>query len=205
MRHISQSGRPQTGFAIIEVLVTLLVLLIGLLGLAGLLLQSQRHEVETYQRAQALIVLQDIVERIKANRKAASCYVVTTDTATGSPYLGSGGSVTSTCTAGVSEKDDRALLDIAEWNNLLLGSTELASSTNSSKVGGLINARGCVSFDATTKLYTATVAWQGLGASAAPGSGTNCGKGNYADGTATDNDTLRRVVTVTLRIGDLSA
>ncbi|MGE5027346.1 MAG: prepilin-type N-terminal cleavage/methylation domain-containing protein, partial [Betaproteobacteria bacterium] len=47
------------GFSMIEILVTLVILLIGLLGLAGLITRSQQAEMESYQRAQALILLQD--------------------------------------------------------------------------------------------------------------------------------------------------
>lgn len=202
MNHAAMRRAPASGFAIIEVLVTLLVLLVGLLGLAGLLVQSQRYEIETYQRAQALIVMQDMVERIKANRQVAPCYVVTTDTSTGAPYLGTGASDPSACAAtvtGATETKERALQDMEEWHDLLLGSNEQIGTAR--KVGGLINARGCVSFDATSSLYTVTVAWQGLGASATPGSGTNCGKALYGS----EADALRRVVTMTLRIGDLNA
>lgn len=192
------------GFALIEVLVTLLVLLIGLLGLAGLLVQSQRYEIETYQRAQALIVLQDMVDRIKSNRQAASCYAITTNTSNGAPYMGTGSTIAApTCTvSSVTAHNQRAVADLVQWNSVLLGATELLGPANAARqAGGLINARGCVSFDATTRLYTVTVAWQGLSASAVPGTGTNCGKDQYG----TEADALRRVVTLTMRLADLNA
>ncbi|MDP2155736.1 MAG: type IV pilus modification protein PilV, partial [Sulfuricella sp.] len=61
--------RRERGFGMIEVLVSLFILLTGLLGLAGLLARSQQAEMESYQRAQALVLLQDMVARINANRK----------------------------------------------------------------------------------------------------------------------------------------
>ena len=58
----------QRGFTLLEVLITLIILAIGMLGLANL--QSKIHvtEVESYQRAHAVLLLQDMVDRIHSNR-----------------------------------------------------------------------------------------------------------------------------------------
>jgi type IV pilus assembly protein PilV len=55
----------------IEVLVSVVILLIALLGTAGLIARSGQSEMESYQRAQALTLLKDMVARINANRQAA--------------------------------------------------------------------------------------------------------------------------------------
>ena len=68
----------------------MVILLVGLLGLAALMTSSQKAESESYQRAQALLLLQDMVERINANRAVAACYAITTDPSAGTPYLGVG-------------------------------------------------------------------------------------------------------------------
>ena len=52
----------------IEVLITFVVLLVGLLGLIGLQARTQQAELESYQRGQALVLLQDMVDRMNANR-----------------------------------------------------------------------------------------------------------------------------------------
>lgn len=187
----------------IEVLVTLLILLIGLLGLAGLQMQAQRSEMESYQRVQALVLLQDMVGRLNANRKVASCYAVTTDTANGAPFLGTSSTiVTPACTAGTVEQNAMAVRDMQDWQNLLLGAAEDAaggsSCTPTSCVGAMIGARGCVSYDATADLYMVTVAWQGLGKTFAPPVGQNCGTGLYGD-----DEAQRRVVSLTVRIANL--
>ena len=77
------------GFAMIEVLVTLIIVLVGLLGAAGVLVVGHRSSVEAYQRTQALILLEDMVDRLSANRQVADCYAVT-DASTGAPQLGHG-------------------------------------------------------------------------------------------------------------------
>ncbi|MGA0032362.1 MAG: type IV pilus modification protein PilV, partial [Burkholderiales bacterium] len=100
---VALPGRPaDRGFTMIEVLVTIIILTIGLLGLAGLQARLQVAEIEAYQRAQAILVLQDMVARINANRKNVTAYV------TASP-LGEGNAVQS-C-AGKTGAD----LDLCEW------------------------------------------------------------------------------------------
>ncbi|MCY0854930.1 type IV pilus modification protein PilV [Cupriavidus sp. D39] len=186
--------RSQAGFGLIEALVTLIVLLVGLLGPVGLLLASQRAEIESYQRAQALILLQDMVERINANRSAAGCYAVTTDTVNGLPYLGTGAAAALPCALGTVQAYTLANSDLAAWSNLLAGAAESSSAGNS---GAMIGARGCVSFDAASGIYLVSVAWQGKGKTAAPTAGLGCGKGLYGD------EALRRVVSTTLQIANL--
>lgn len=173
--------REERGFGMIEVLVSLFILLTGLLGLAGLLARSQQAEMESYQRAQALVLLQDMVERINANRKDAASYV-------GTYYPTS----VSTClTTGM------AAIDLCQWQNALLGAAETTSGNKA--IGAMIGARGCIfQLDAANQIYMVSVAWQGLGKTAAPTDSPACG-------TETDYGAAeqRRVVTAILQIARL--
>jgi type IV pilus assembly protein PilV len=190
--HSVQNG--QGGMALIEVLVTLIILLIGLLGLAGLQLQAQRSEMESYQRVQALILLQDMVARLNTNRKVTSCYAVT-DSAVGAPYFGTDSAVAPACASGTTEQNAIAIQDMTAWSDLLKGAAEAAASGNT---GAMIGARGCVSQGAADpNLYTVSVAWQGLGDSFAPVD-QNCGKDLYG------SEAKRRVVSMSIRMADLS-
>ena len=65
----------QRGISLVEVLIAMVILAVGLLGLVGL--QGRLHiaQVESYQRAQALILLQDMQNRIVLNRNNAADYV----------------------------------------------------------------------------------------------------------------------------------
>lgn len=184
--------QTQQGSSLIEVLVTLVILMLGLLGLVGLMLQSQRSQMESYQRVQALVVLQDMVSRINTNRKAAACYAVTT-AADGSPFLGTGSALTPACAVGTAEQQARAVQDMTEWHNLLLGSTE---KSGTSDVGTMLGARGCVQL-VSAGVYQVSVVWQGHGKTAAP-AGVSCATGRYGD------DAQRRAVTVPLQIASLS-
>ena len=188
--------RRQAGLTLIEVLVSVVILLVGLLGLAALMTSSQKAEAESYQRAQALLLLQDMVERINANRGVAACYAITTDPSTGTPYLGVGADLTSlVCGVGSTTANTRAVQDITQWSSLLEGATETAGGN----VGAMVGARGCVTLDdAATRTYTVSVAWQGMTATKAPDAALNCGKDLYGD------EKLRRVISIPLRLANLN-
>lgn len=64
--------RHAAGFTLLEVLVALVVLSIGLLGLSGLQATSLRNNHSAFLRSQATILSNDIVDRMRANRDAAT-------------------------------------------------------------------------------------------------------------------------------------
>ncbi len=193
---LTRRARGEAGFSMIEVLVSLMLLVFGLLGLVGLQARAQVAELESYQRAQALILVQDMVARVNANRKTVGCYVTTTP-------LGTGYSGTPTCTAGSGTSATRAIadLDLAAWNDALLGASETTSS-GTTKVGSIVGARGCVTYNATTGLYRVAVAWQGMATTISPASTDSlatCGQNLYGT-----SDALRREVGQYVRIASLS-
>jgi len=61
----------QSGFTLIEVLVTVVVTSLGLLGFAGMLAKSVAANREAYIRSQATLLSYHIVERMRANKPAA--------------------------------------------------------------------------------------------------------------------------------------
>jgi type IV pilus assembly protein PilV len=199
--------RREAGVTMLEVMVSLLVTALGLLGLAGLQVQVQRAEFESYQRTQALILLHDMVDRINNNRATLSCFALTTNGASGSPFLGVGAAGTPAC--GFSTAANNAMADatIGEWDNLLKGSAESKGGTS---VGAMVGARGCVSYDAATELaspvtgtvlpgtgvFTVAVSWQGTADTVAPA--VSCGNTLYGP------ETRRRTVATTFRIAALN-
>src|SRR4051812_2253721 len=56
----------EQGTSMLEVLVTLVILSVGLLGLTGLITRASMMEYESYQRAQAVMLLSDMVEKINS-------------------------------------------------------------------------------------------------------------------------------------------
>lgn len=182
------------GFSLIEVLVSLVILLVGLLALAGLLVHANRVEFEGYQRKQAVIMLQDMLERLAANRNASPCYGIST---TETDYLGSAATVTvSACVNGSTSEQTRASDDLNEWDAILQGGAEVANT--SSKIGGAMNARGCIVDNGVVNganQYTVSVAWQAMTPASLGSALSTCAKGSYDS-----NDELRRVVSASVRI-----
>lgn len=183
----------QRGATLIEILVSLVILMVGLLGLVGLMIQSQRAQLESYQRLQALLLMQDMAARLNANKTVASCYVLASSLGTGNSTV----PAPTACAVLTATPDQKARVtqDLTEWRDLLLGSAELSGAD---KVGAILGARGCVTRDAASDLYQVSVAWQGGGATAAPPGGVTCGQGEYGD------DASRRAVSITVQLGNLS-
>ncbi len=181
--------RLQRGLTLIEVLVTILILSIGLLGMAGLQSRLQQSEMEAYQRSQALLLLNDMANRIATNRNNAASYV----TGTSSP-LGVG----MVCPTSTSTSKE---IDFGEWCNALQGAGE---TSGTSKLGVMLGGRGCVESLGGGE-YLVTVAWQGLIPLAAPPSGVACGANSYdgAAGSSCTGDLCRRVVTTIVRVATL--
>jgi type IV pilus assembly protein PilV len=169
----------------LEVLVALVIVVLGLLGLAGLQARIQAAELEAYQRTQALVLLQDMVDRLTTNRKQALNYV-TTGVGTGTA-LGVCGPMTG------------HQRDLCEWSNALLGASE--TSSGGTALGAMIGARGCISNPVASlpREFVVAVAWQGLTPTAAP-AGSTCGQGQYGA-----NEALRRVVTARVVIACLQS
>jgi type IV pilus assembly protein PilV len=208
MAYTTDSRNRSRGFNLLEVLVAMLIVMVGLLGLAGMQARAQVAELESYQRAQALVLLQDMVERVHMHRNTHTCFRFTTNTTNGSPYLGTGSGAAPTCSASTSNDNAMATAALSEWKDLLLGAAEDLGGTS---VGAMAGARGCVSYDAAseltdaggaalpdTGLYTVAISWKGTSDTFAPT--VNCGN----DNTLYVAETRRRVASTTFRLAKLN-
>lgn len=183
-------GAAERGTSLVEVLVTMVILAFGLLGVAALQTKMGVAEMESYQRAQALLALSQITERMNANpaQAAADAYVT-------AGSVGTGDTEPADCT-GIAVGPNR---DLCEWSNTLKGAAEQSSGT---KVGGMQGARGCITPVQTYNpgrgvcnagVYRVSVAWQGLVPTVTPA--LACGTGSYGG-----NDSYRRVISSTVSI-----
>lgn len=66
--------RRQSGLGMIEILVAVLILSIGLLGLAAMQVTSTKMTTQAQQKTQAILLAQDLIERVRANRDNAADY-----------------------------------------------------------------------------------------------------------------------------------
>lgn len=185
---LSHSCQRQQGVGLIEVLVTIVILAVGLLGVVGLQSRLQTSEMESYQRAQALLLLEDMASRIATNRNAAANYVTGTTTP-----LGVGMTCSSIGTA------TRQQIDSTQWCNALQGAAETFSG---SRLGAMIGGRGCVESLGSGQ-YLVTVAWQGLMPLVAPPATVACGVDEYDGGSSCTDDLCRRAITTIVRVANL--
>ena len=79
----SVARRRAAGVSLVEALVALLVLSVGLLGIAGLFVESVRNSRTALLRTQAINLVGDMADRIRANATARDAY--DTDTYGGGP------------------------------------------------------------------------------------------------------------------------
>ena len=179
-RHVA-SRRRMHGVTMLEVLVAIFILTIGLLGTAGMQSHMQTTQVEAYQRAQAIVLLQDMVDRVNANRKDVANYVAA------DLGLSAQDCTVPTTVAGK---------DLCDWNNALFGAAEMKGTQT---LGAMTGARGCITNPVTTmpRQIVVAVVWQGLRPTVAPG-GTACGQNLYGAG-----DRQRRAMVAQITIGCL--
>lgn len=190
----------QRGGLMIEVLVTITILAIGLMGLMQMQARLQKSEMESYQRTQAVILVNDMASRLSTNRADIDSY----ETDGLSPaYLGVGGPSTP-CDSTFA--DGLQLGDSGEWCRALQGAAETQTG---SSVGAMLGGRGCVE-NVGPSQYIVTVVWQGLTPISAPPVEVTCGAGLYnlpagsACAEVVNADMCRRYVTTLVRIADLN-
>ncbi len=147
----------QTGFSLIEVLVSVVILAIGLLGLAGLQSTGLRANGSAYMMTQATALANDMVDRMRANIPGvvAGRY----DNITASP----GGSSCYNASGGCTTPAAAANADALEWYTALAARLPSGTGTVTCNAG---SPRRC----------TVTVMWDNDRSGA---TGTGCG-GNPA-------------------------
>jgi type IV pilus assembly protein PilV len=196
---IPSAVHGQAGFSLIEVLISMMIVAIGLLGLAGLQARAMNAEFESYQRSQAVLLANDMVERMRMSRTSYGKFKNVSTATTGSGYLGTAGANSYTVDCASTDAGDVAL---CEWDSLLTGTAE---TTGGSKVGAMIGARGCITYDSTSEIagvadsgvFAVTVVWQGTQDTVASTSNL-CATGLYG------GEARRRVVTMSIRLARLS-
>ena len=186
MRHRA-IAYSQHGVTLLEVLITIVILAFGLLGLAGLQARMQVAEIEAYQRAQAIVLLQEMVDRVNANGKNIDYKDIDVTVGTGATQPA--------ITACAAQSTTKAR-DLCEWHHALLGASEKKGTTN---LGAMIDARGCIenTVPDMPREFLVSVVWQGLAPTASPPAAITCGSGSY------DPDTTRRAVVARIKIGCL--
>jgi type IV pilus assembly protein PilV len=170
-----------SGFTLIEVLIALVILAFGMLALARAIATASLDELEFFQRGQSIVIAQEMVERINANRKQAVLYV--------GDYMVPAAAVDCTAELTVVARDQ------CEFRNRLLG----ADTRDGARViGAPIAARACITETAPgSNTYIVAIAWQGVKPTGAPDSA--CGENAF------DREENRRVFSTVVQIATLGA
>lgn len=150
-----QSGFPSQclGATLIEVLISLLIVAVGLLGMAGLQTVSLRTSHSATLRLQALVLGNDMLERVLANRQGALLGAYDDR-----PRILNPGCMTpSGCDAA-----ELAAHDLAQWQAALEGSLPAGAGTvclDSTPQDGLPTAHGCDANEAGASAVYAVKIW----------------------------------------------
>lgn len=196
--------RPQRGFTVIEVMVTLVIILLGLLGVFGLQVKAANVELESYQRAQALSLVRDMNAKLSESRGQIADYLTNDVSSTdGDLYVGvMATGVTDPCAGLVTPT--AAKLALCSWGELIRGA---AAKEGTAEVGAMLGARGCLirveppQLGAAADIFVVVV-WQGLTATNDPPDDALTGKNNCAN--SVDFGTgLRRGIALRVMVPDL--
>lgn len=181
----------QSGFSLIEVLVTMAIIAVAVLGMAGMQAHALRIQKDAGTRAAAIVVVLGLIERMETNNVGAVArnYVVTPSQV----LTGLIDCRTSTCTAA-----QLANFDLNEFRQTLTERLPGASATISAAGTGPI-------------VYTIEVTWSertyaGRGATLAARAGTEtvAGTTTLAGGVDAGGATETMRVTMTRRVYDRS-
>jgi type IV pilus assembly protein PilV len=162
MKHISRRVRC---FSMIEVLAAVLVLAVGVLGYAGLQARAMQSTGESYYRAQAMAVAQDLASRMQVNAAQLGTYTTAANWAgTGPTAPNSTNCLTASCTPA-----QIAMADI----------TDIRYEAGALLTQGQVNVESCLTATNLTCIY---VSWGGTQpTSGASGQCVN-GSGQYVKG-----------------------
>lgn len=137
------SRSMQMGFSIVEVMVTLVILTVGLLGLAGLQARAMSSEIESYARGQAILLVDDMSDRILSDPVSAKIGAF----GSANTY---GGAIAA-CASGTPQENE-----LCSWGNAIKGN---AVKQGTATIGTLNTPVGCVTWNAPTLTYQVSVAW----------------------------------------------
>ncbi len=183
----------QQGSSLIEIVVTMLIFAIGLLGFSALQGRAQKAELESYQRVEAVNLINWMAAQIKSNPAAVGCYGYSN---LGTAYVGTGYDATYACSSyGTTETQAQVVSDVNTWDDMLDG---VGESSGGTATGGLVNARSCINYDGVNNTLEIALVWQGLVETTAI-TETDCAESAFG---GFDSNTTVRSMVYTVRLAD---
>ena len=133
--------REQSGFSMIEILVTLAIISLALLGTAGLQAYSMKLNQGGQFRTQAVFLAADLAERMEANKAGAiaGSYVLATS--------GAANALSTACSDAACGAVALATYDLSQWQNAVAASLPQATWAVAQTTAG------------NPSTYTITISW----------------------------------------------
>jgi type IV pilus assembly protein PilV len=122
------------GFTLIEVLVAVLILSVGLLGLSRLQAVGLQAQHQALMRSQATLLVTDIVERLRLNRRVALAGEYDLAASDEAP-------AGLDCTVRACDETERAASDLAAWRTRIDGLMPVGTRAEVSVVAGRASVR----------------------------------------------------------------
>jgi type IV pilus assembly protein PilV len=194
--------KSQSGYLMIEVMVTMVVILIGIVGIAKLQHVAKNSTAQAIQRTLVSDLADNLIERVRSNPDGIANYfpsdsalVLKGVTPTPSKLC----TISNSCIP-----SELATFDLWEWEQTLIGTTEQSLGNNT---GGLVNPIVCLQRPpgGGDGIYHIAIVWHGLTKfseneldlpTIANTNADTCGTAaayNAYDSVGTNNNTYRRV------------
>ncbi|MGC3985140.1 MAG: type IV pilus modification protein PilV [Pseudorhodoferax sp.] len=117
-------ARRQRGVTLLESMIAIVLVALGVLGILGMQLRTLSDTQTTVRRAQAIRLIEDLGERIKANPTSLTAAVLANYTVGWGAVSGTPPDCASGCGPG-----DTALADIAQWKANVAATLPLGQAT----------------------------------------------------------------------------
>ena len=179
----------QSGFSLIELLVSMVIFAIGLLSIAGLQMVAKKSNYESLSRTTASHVAYGMLEEMRANGDGIGTYLAAPDLGGGqyeSLPVSDCDNPLAPCSAA-----QKATHDLWFWEQVLDGAQEIGVEGES---GGVLTPTLCIDGPAggIAGTYVVAIAWHGsVSMTNAAIDDCGSGSGKYGDG-----DAYRRVLRV---------
>lgn len=154
MRHQRRLRKQQFGIGLIEVLVAIVILSIGFLAAAKMQVAGMRYSQNAYFLSQGNFMLRDMTDRMRANREGviAGHY---------NEFITNAGTVEPPCVAAGSKCTPAqiAAADLNAWSQYLHAPPNAVDFKPVLPSYDNMDARGEISYNAATDVYTISVRW----------------------------------------------
>lgn len=150
----------QRGFTLLEVLVAMVVLSLGAMGVMSLVLHAQQANEQALQRGRATLLVNDMLERLRANATRDAMAVYNVGESAHAPigdHQQQGGS---DCRQSDCDSQALARFDLADWEHQIM-----QAQGEHHRLDGLTQAHACIAVTPQAQRFdvTVTLAWRGTG------------------------------------------